>query len=140
MNIPSTGHRVLFLLTNLALFAPAMAFSAQDDVQQQVQTAEQHATFASKAGNLKDTHLHLHHVINCLVGPDGEGFDAKAGNPCAEQGNGALNDTSVSMEERQTLEQALTLSRVGTHIKSYKPAHNTALAVRELLQEANKGK
>ena len=35
---------------------------------------------------------HLHHTLNCLVGPGGDGFDAKQMNPCAQAGNGAIPD------------------------------------------------
>jgi uncharacterized membrane protein len=41
---------------------------------------------------LQQVTLHLHHVLNCAVGPDGMGFDAAAGNPCKGQGNGFLSD------------------------------------------------
>ena len=30
-------------------------------------------------------HKHLHHAVNCLVGPSGAGFDAAAGNPCGKE-------------------------------------------------------
>ncbi len=41
-------------------------------------------------------HTHLHHVVNCLVGPKGEGFDANEANPCASLGDGAIPDTTDS--------------------------------------------
>ena len=139
MNTQSFGRRVLFLLANVALVASSIVLAAEGAAKKQVMTAEQHATFASKAENVDGTQLHLHHVINCLVGPGGDGFDAKAGNPCKDQGNGALNDMSISMEEQQTLQQVLALAKLGTQIKSYKAAHDTAMAVRDLLEEANMG-
>jgi hypothetical protein len=37
-----------------------------------------HAGMALGAADLKLVHTHLHHVINCLVGPSGKGFDAQA--------------------------------------------------------------
>ena len=30
---------------------------------------------------MKTTQMHLHHVVNCLVGPQGEGFDASLREP-----------------------------------------------------------
>jgi hypothetical protein len=139
MNTPSMLQRVLLLLASVALFSPAIVFSAPGSVQQQLQTAEKHAKFASKADNIDDTHFHLHHVINCLVGPKGKDFNADAGNPCADQGNGALNASGVSMQQRETMQQILTLAKVGSQIKSYRSAHDAAVAVKDLLQEANKG-
>jgi hypothetical protein len=38
-------------------------------------------------------HARLHHTINCLVGPQEDGFDAKELNPCKDFGNGAIPDT-----------------------------------------------
>jgi hypothetical protein len=34
----------------------------------------------------------MHHALNCLVGPKGEGFDAGQMNPCTNAGNGAIVD------------------------------------------------
>ena len=56
--------------------------------------AETHAGLAAKAGSLDGVHQHLHHALNCLVGPAGNGFDAKEMNPCANAGNGAIPDTT----------------------------------------------
>ena len=53
------------------LFAlPAFAATAPD-AHKEVLTAAQHARFAVNAKNIKDVHMHLHHVINCLVGANG---------------------------------------------------------------------
>ena len=133
----TTAKRFLAVLAGLTLMLPALALSA-GGAQQEVTTAEQHAAFASKAKDVDQTHLHLHHVINCLVGPGGDGFDAKAGNPCKGQGDGALNGVQSS-QEQQTLERALALAKIGTQIPAYKPAHYTAMAVRELLEGAKRG-
>jgi len=38
--------------------------------------------------------MHLHHTVNCLVGPEGQGFDAKEANPCQKLGNGAIPDAA----------------------------------------------
>lgn len=139
MGIPAINRKTLILLTYVMLLVPALALAAQGDAQMQVKTAVQHATFATKANNVTQTHLHLHHVINCLVGPNGEGFDAKAGNPCKGQGNGALNDLAGSVQEKDTLEQALALAKIGVKIQKHKPAYYTAQAVRTLLKEAAHG-
>jgi hypothetical protein len=55
--------------------------------------AAQHAGLAAGSGDLAGVQRHLHHSLNCLVGPDGEGFDESAGNPCAADG-GAIPQTS----------------------------------------------
>lgn len=38
--------------------------------------------------------MHLHHVINCLVGPGGDGFDANEANPCKDQGAAGIPDAT----------------------------------------------
>lgn len=82
---------MLALAGALSLVA-AQAYAA--DVKGEVVNAETHAGLAAKAGALDGVHMHLHHTLNCLVGPSGTGFDAKQMNPCANSGNGAIPDTT----------------------------------------------
>ena len=76
-------------------FAASMSFVAyaDEDVGKEVSTAVAHAGFAAAAKDMPTVQMHLHHTINCLVGPKGEGFDSGVANPCKEQGNGAIPDT-----------------------------------------------
>ena len=55
---------------------------------------------AAQATDLNTVHMHLHHALNCLVGPNGKGFDAKEMNPCAHAGNAdnTIDDTSSMVE------------------------------------------
>jgi hypothetical protein len=78
----------------------------------ELDTATQHAGLAAKATDLKTVQQHLHHVINCLVGPGGAGFDASFGNPCNGQGNGAIPATAA-MTKRKPLETALGQAKDG---------------------------
>lgn len=71
-----------------------VATCALADVKSEITTAETHAGLAAKATALDGVHMHLHHAVNCLVGPSGKGFDAKQINPCANNGNGAIPDTT----------------------------------------------
>lgn len=66
-------------------------------LQAEVKTALTHAGFAAKYDTLKEVTLHLHHVINCLVGSKDKMFDASAGNPCEGQGNGIVADLPASL-------------------------------------------
>ena len=66
-------------------------------LQTEVKTALTHAGFAAKYDTLTEVTLHLHHVVNCLVGPRDKMFDASAGNPCEGQGNGITSDIPPSM-------------------------------------------
>jgi hypothetical protein len=72
--------------------------AAYADTASEIATAAQHAGFAAAAPNLAQTHMHLHHAVNCLVGPQGAHFDKTNINPCAQKGNGAIpdeNDTAI---------------------------------------------
>jgi hypothetical protein len=79
----------LLIASCMALALPTAAFA---DVAAELTVADQHAGFAAKATTIDMVHMHLHHVLNCLVGPSGPGFDAAPGNPCAKAGNGAIAD------------------------------------------------
>jgi len=56
--------------------------------------------------------MHLHHTVNCLVGPSGQGFDAKEANPCQKLGNGAIPDTTDSAMKAK-LSAALAKAQAG---------------------------
>ncbi|MEJ2643963.1 MAG: hypothetical protein P8180_03365 [Gammaproteobacteria bacterium] len=123
----------------LAAGMPAVASAGSSGAAlKQVATAIEHAHFASQGKTTSIAHLHLHHVINCLVGPKGKGFDGAVGDPCKGQGNGALNDFNGPERERVTLKEALSLARIGTRLRYYEPAHHVALAVHALLVDAHK--
>jgi hypothetical protein len=63
---------------------------------------------------MKEVSLHLHHVVNCLVGPNDPMFDKAAGNPCQGQGNGILPDIKAKMGEDQEYQVAWWLAHMGS--------------------------
>ena len=63
------------------LFAVGVRPASAADANKEVSTAAQHAGFAGSSKDIKTTQMHLHHVVNCLVGPQGEGFDASFATP-----------------------------------------------------------
>src|SRR5436189_5456151 len=80
-------------MTKIALLAACAALVATPvlaDTAAAVNIDKNHAGMAAKAADLKTTQMHLHHAVNCLVGPAGKGFDAAAGNPCGKAGAGAI--------------------------------------------------
>jgi hypothetical protein len=102
----------LVLAAGAACLAIGLAAAPAAAQTKEIDTATQHAGLAAKATDLKGVQMHLHHVINCLVGPNGAGFDAGAGNPCNGQGNGAIPATA-DMKKRQSLETALGQAQDG---------------------------
>lgn len=123
----ATGSVLLLSLSAVALAAV--------NGSKEVQTAIEHAGFASKSKTVSQVHLHLHHVINCLVGPKGEGYSTTAGDPCKGEGGGALNDLK-GMPQQKYIQQALDLAETGVNINHRAPARNVAIAVDDLLKEA----
>ena len=86
------SNRIAIAAVTGGLFAfPIQAFA---DAASEIATAAQHAGLAAAAPNLQQTHTHLHHVMNCLVGPKDGDFDKTNMNPCAQLGNGAFPDES----------------------------------------------
>jgi len=78
----------------------------------ELKTAIAHAGFAEKAGTMKEVSLHLHHVVNCLVGPDDKMFDNTTGNPCQGQGNGIMPDIKKMMGQDQEYQVAWWLAHM----------------------------
>jgi hypothetical protein len=111
---------ILAAVATVAL-VPAAALA---DGPQAITTAGNHAGLAAKAGNIDMVHTHLHHVLNCLVGPGGQGFDAGPGNPCAAAG-GAIPQTADAATKAK-LEAAATQARAGIANADMAAAQKTA--------------
>jgi hypothetical protein len=90
------------------------AFAAQMSLADELKTAITHAGFAEKYDSMNEVSLHLHHVVNCLVGANDPMFDKAAGNPCQGQGNGILPDIKAKMGEDQEYQVAWWLARMGS--------------------------
>lgn len=120
------GGAALALASSLAL--------AQGAMEQEVTTAITHARLAAQQDSADKVHLHLHHVINCLVGEQGDGFNADAGNPCHGMGNGALNDAPKNSTESHKLVRALGTAQSGLEQDDAKKAAVRAHAAEAILQ------
>lgn len=118
------------LATTLAFLVSASAFAA--DMAPEVETAATHAGFASQAENIKGVHTHLHHTMNCLVGPDGKGFDSDEMNPCGDMGNGAIPDTEDGKMKKK-LETAAERVHSGLDTDDYGKAKAAAMSVQRML-------
>ncbi len=121
----------------IVLALPALAASSPN-AGKEIKTAVEHAGFAMKSKSTGDVHKHLHHVINCLVGTNGEDFDATVGNPCQGMGDGAMKDASGSEGTEGLLNQSLRLAKIGVEIKDHRAAQAVAVATRDLLRLAEK--
>ena len=114
----------LIALGGLAALGPGTTLAAKPKAQM---TAEEHAELATKGDDLATVHRHLHHVLNCLVGEKGEGFDASAGNPCAATGAAIPQTSDAKM--KMMLEKAAKTARMGIADDSYEAAKKAAMEV-----------
>jgi hypothetical protein len=121
-----------------AMGANSMSGAANSD--QEIATALQHAGMSAGSSKLEDVHAHLHHVINCLVGPSGAGFDATAEDPCKGQGTGAINDVDNKSKQRKKLDTAVKDANKGLKENDLKKAQKEAKEVMKDLQTAQKAK
>src|SRR5215472_11179067 len=96
------------------------------DPDQEVNTALQHAGMSAGSAKIEDVHAHLHHVINCLVGPSGAGFDSTAEDPCKGQGTGAMNDITGNDKESKELGEAVKDANKGLKENDLKKAQKYA--------------
>lgn len=120
-------------VVSLGIGSAALAAGASE----QIATAAKHAGFAAKADNASGVHTHMHHVLNCVVGEGGDGFDASNANPCADQGDGALNDAgSDNPQVTAALERVAELMRTGVQVQTLKPAQQIARAAQGILKQA----
>ena len=121
------------ILAGLVGAVPALADA---DVAKEMATAEAHAGFAVKATDMKGVQMHLQHVVNCMVGPNGKGFDASPGNPCKDQGAGVMPDFKGTRAKRHALQQALDDARAGLKATDVAVAREKATAAGELIKKA----
>ncbi|HXC57036.1 MAG TPA: hypothetical protein VNU97_17180 [Rhizomicrobium sp.] len=97
------------------VIAPAALLAASPalaDVHGEIIAAIEHVEYSAAATDIATAHMHLHHTLNCLVGPGGAGFAPKEINPCANAGHGIIPDTTDA-KARSALEAAAAKTRDG---------------------------
>lgn len=122
------------LLLACALPLAASAAEPAGAASKQAQTAAAHAGMALGASDLKMAHAHLQHVVNCLVGPSGKGFDAEAANPCKGMGHGAIVDAKGDAAAEARLHKALDEATQGLQATTLDRAHADAQQAMSTLQ------
>jgi hypothetical protein len=126
-------HNMLFRAgAATALLLPTLAFA---DGHSEIVNAGMHAGFAAGSPDIGGVHAHLHHTLNCLVGPGGNGFDAKEMNPCANAGSGAIPDTADA-GKKASLVSAASKAREGLASNDLAAAQKDASDARALLKKA----
>lgn len=105
-------------------------------VAKQLETAGVHAGAAAGTDDLAMAKMHLQHTVNCLVGPDGELYDAAAGDPCTGQGTGILNELPADSDAYTAAELALTHASKGAAAAGIATAQELANETVGLLAQA----
>lgn len=118
----------------IALPMAAQASDAAGVVSRETGIAVAHAGMALGAADLKTVHAHLQHVVNCLVGPSGAGYDAQQGDPCKGMGQGAIVDANGDANRTSQLQSALADAMDGLKATTVDEAHTDARRIMSTLQ------
>jgi hypothetical protein len=113
-----------------AATAPFVAYAA--DLNSEIMNARMHAGLAAQGADVATVHTHLHHTLNCLVGPNGTGFDAKELDPCKGSGNGAIPD-EPDAGKKQALQAAADKTTTGLAANDLAAAQKDAASVVTML-------
>ena len=116
-----------------ALLLSSAAFAQGGDVAKELGAASTHAQLSESSQSVEVATMHLHHVINCLVGPHGRDFNAAAGNPCKGMGEGAEKDAQANRAMMthwlDQVSHALVSARRGVAAKNLADVHKAASGV-----------
>jgi hypothetical protein len=124
-----------FVLGAVIMAVPPVLQRAFADAASEVVNAQTHAGLAAASTKIEGVHIHLHHTLNCLVGPAGQGFDAKQMNPCAQAGSGAIPDTTGAAK-KEALEAAAAKVREGIAATDFATAQKAAGEAAKMLKAA----
>jgi hypothetical protein len=122
-----------FAISLLTFGVALLPLPAAADAASETVTAAQHAEYAAKSTSLDMVHAHLHHTVNCLVGPNGMDFDPTALNPCKNAGNGAIPDTTDATKQK-ALEAAANKAREGLKANDLAAAQKDAAETEAMLK------
>jgi len=124
-------HMLIGAAVAAVLLLPATAAA---DAHSEIVNAGMHAGFAAGSADLGGVHAHLHHTLNCLVGPNGQGYDGKELDPCAQAGHGAIPDTTDASKKAK-LEAAAAKARAGIAAGDLAAAKQDATDARTMLKK-----
>lgn len=97
------------LLGGLAAAIAMLPVAAFADLGSEIAIAKTHAGLAAKGATIDMVHMHLHHALNCLVGPSGADFDKTNENPCEKAGKGIQADGGAKPQ----LDAAIAATKTG---------------------------
>jgi len=116
------------VIAGTSILVAGAAFAAVS-LPAEISNARTHANNAVNAPTIEAVHTHMHHALNCLVGPKGEGYDAAQMNPCVNAGNGAIPDQTDAAKKAKLEEAKATLMKglTETDLKTAQASAATAV-------------
>jgi hypothetical protein len=132
----TTAFAAAFVTAAVVIAGMVFSQGSTDALDTQLATAIQHAEFAVNAEDHAMAVRHLGHVLNCIAGEGGEGFDAAWGHPCADQGDGIMGDVAAHAHAADVgplVNAAHALAMDGVQQESLGAVHASAAGVRALL-------
>lgn len=134
----------LLRLSPLLLCAVSVAAMAAtvSPLQKEITNARIHAQVVAHADSLSMAQLHLHHVINCLVGAQGVGYSAAAealsAASCKNLGHGAVADSASNPDLHKLMNKALQDAQAGVRAQTVAAARADGSKIVALLDQAQK--
>jgi hypothetical protein len=128
---------VLVVALGAGVVSSQMIEAPSGELATQLQTAIQHAGFSASAEDQAMASRHLGHVLNCIVGEGGDGFNADWGHPCGGQGAGIMNDIAShpqAADLQALVDSARELAAQGVSQQSLLAVQSAAAGVAALLQ------
>ncbi len=127
------GIGLLLAILGISVLAQSIPAQAAGDPSAELKTAITHAGYSAKQEAQQGVTMHLHHALNCLVGPQDKRFDAAAGNPCQGQGNGYLPDLKAAKGETDQYYEAMWAAQVAEQGLASKNLAETKAAARVVI-------
>jgi hypothetical protein len=149
-------RKIMFLAIAALAAAPSIAVAG---IGEELTLAQTHTLLAYRFGGrgergITQGKMYLQHVLNCLVGPGGEGYDLKQPDlgpgrgggppappspmdPCAadKSNKGALNDATTPAQ-KQKVQAAIALVKVDLQITDNEKLTEAATALADAIGEA----
>lgn len=139
LNVKRTVRNAVLAMAALLLGSVTLSQSIEAPsgaLAEQLSTAVTHAGFSASAEDQAMASRHLGHVLNCIVGEGGEGFNADWGHPCGGQGAGIANDLAEhpqAAELQALVDSARDLAAQGVEQQSLVAVQAAAAAVGAIL-------
>jgi hypothetical protein len=131
------------LLVAVGLISTATFAQGSDkNVNEEWKIALEHAKLAQNSSTAKGVQQHLQHVINCVEGANGSGFEAGPGNPCQGKGNGMMVDAKAAggkyMQKMHWMQLTSSVAQLCRKATTAEMAKAAAWTTEQVLQQTGK--